>query len=567
MKQRTLISGLCLVALAALAGCGGDDEGGGGDSAGTPAKTAEGDHRGGTLTMLWSAPGASIDTAIAYDANWQVLRMTSDGLLGYKQVSGPEGTELVPDLAEAIPEPTDGGKSYEFAVRKGIRFSTGDEVKPSDFTYTLERLFKAAGPGGGFYANLIGADACAKKPKTCDLSKGAVADDAAGTITFKLTAPDPDLLQKLAMPFAFVVTTGTPNEDIGTDPLPATGPYMISSYKPDSEMVFKRNPEFEEWSAEAQPAGNPDEIVMKIGLPLEDATTQIEQGQADWMYDIPPADRLGEISTEFEQQVHINPGPQVFHMAMNTRVAPFDKPEVRQAVNFAVDRDAVIKIFGGPALARATCQILPPNFPGHQPYCPYTKDPGEQWSAPDMDKAKQLVEQSGTKGQKVTIISTNEETTKAIDLYFVSLLRELGYDAGIKSLNGDVQYAYVQDSGNKAQMSYSYWFPDYPAGSNFLNVVVGCNGFIPNSTSSPNLAGFCDQGIQAETEQALELEQTDRDAANALWAEVDKATTDAAPWVSLFVGNRLDFVSERVGGYEFNSAVTGGFMIQKAWVK
>ena len=254
---------------------------------------------------------------------------------------------------------------------------------------------------------------------------------------------------------------------------------------------------------------------MKIGLPLEDATTQIQNGHADWMYDTPPADRLGEISTKFEYQVHINPGPQVYHMALNTNVAPFDNKDVRQALNYATDRDAVIKIFGGPALARATCQILPPDFPGYQPYCPYTQNPGEKWTAPDMAKAKQLVDASGTKGQKVTIISTNDETTKAIDLYFVSLLRELGYDAGIKSLNGGVQYAYVQDSSNKAQMSYSYWFPDYPAGSNFFNTVVGCNGFVPNSSSSPNLAGFCDPAIQAKTEQAMELETTDRDAANA----------------------------------------------------
>jgi len=566
MKQRLLVAGSCLVLAAGAAGCGGSD-GDGGDSAGTPAKTAEGDHRGGTLTMLWNAPGQSIDTAIAYDQNWQVLRMTGDGLLGWKQVSGPEGTDLVPDLAEAIPEPTDGGKTYVFTLRKGIRYSTGDEVKPSDFTYTLERQYKAAGPAGGFYTSIVGAEACAKKPKTCDLSEGVVADDTAGTVTFKLTAPDPDLLQKLAMPFAFVVPKGTPNEDIGTDPLPATGPYMIESYAPDSEMVFVRNPEFEEWSAEAQPAGNPDKIVMKIGLGLEDATTQIQNGQADWMYDTPPADRLGEISTKFEKQVHVNPGPQVFHMALNTRVPPFDKVEARQAVNYATDRDAVIKIFGGPALARATCQILPPDFPGYAPYCPYTKDPGEKWTAPDMEKARELVEASGTKGEKVTIISTNDETTKAIDLYFVSVLRDLGYDAGIKSLNGGVQYAYVQDSSNKAQMSYSYWFPDYPSGSNFLNVVVGCKGFTPNSSSSPNLAEFCDPAIQKQTEEALALESTDREAANALWTEVDKATTDAAPWVSLYVANRLDFVSERVGGYEFNPAVTGGFMIQKAWVE
>ena len=166
-----------------------------------------------------------------------------------------------------------------------------------------------------------------------------------------------------------------------------------------------------------------------------------------------------------------------------------------------------------------------------------------------MEKAKQLVDQSGTKGQKVTIISTNEETTKAIDLYFVSVLRELGYDAGIKSLNGDVQYAYVQDSGNKAQMSYSYWFPDYPSGSNFLNVVVGCAGFTKNSASSPNLSGLLRPRDPGEDRgRRSSWSRTDRDAANALWAEVDRETTDAAPWVSLFVGNRLDFVSERVGG-------------------
>ena len=185
---------------------------------------------------------------------------------------------------------------------------------------------------------------------------------------------------------------------------------MITKYDPDSEMVFERNPEFKEWSAEAQPAGNPDKIVMKIGLPLEDATTQIQNGEADWMYDTPPADRLGELSEKFEQQVHINPGPQVYHMALNTRVAPFDNKDVRQALNFATDRDAVIKIFGGPALARATCQILPPDFPGYEPYCPYTQDPGEKWTAPDMAKAKELVD--GVRAPRARRSRSSRRTTR-----------------------------------------------------------------------------------------------------------------------------------------------------------
>jgi peptide/nickel transport system substrate-binding protein len=563
------IAGLCLVALLLATGCGGGSSSGGkGSSSGGPASGKQSSaHRGGTLTMLWNGAGTSIDTSLDYDQNWQLLAMTSDGLINYRRVSGPRGAQLVPDLATAIPEPTDGGKTYAFTLRKGIRFSTGAVVKPSDFTYTFERQFKAAAPASGFYQGLIGGDACAKKPKTCDLSKGVVADDTAGTVTFHLTEPDPDFLQKLAIPFAYVVPKGTPNKDIGSNPLPATGPYMISNYTPNQEMDFVRNPHFKEWSHEAQPDGYPDKIVMKIGLSVSDAVTQIENGQADWSYDTPPADRLGELGSKYADQVHINPTPQMYHMALNTKVPPFDKLAVRQALNFATDRNAVLQLAGGKSLGQITCQVLPPHFPGHVDYCPYTKNPGAHWSAPDMAKAQQLIDSSGTKGMKVTVIATPDEQSKAIDLYFVSLLRRLGYDAGIKTLNSSVQYSFVQDSGNKAQISYSYWYPDYTSASNFMTTVVGCDGFHPNSTSSPNLSEFCDPAIQKQTERALKLAQTDPDGANRLWAQVDRATTDQAPLVALYVSNHLDFVSKRVGNYQFNPSVTGDFMIDQAWVK
>jgi peptide/nickel transport system substrate-binding protein len=559
-----------LAALVLATGCGGSSSGGdsGGSTGGAPTSgSQQAQHRGGTLVMRWNGAGTSIDTSLDYDQNWQVLTMTSDGLLNYRRVAGTKGTELVPDLAESIPTPADGGKTYAFKVRQGIKYSNGKTVAPSDFTYTMERQFKAAAPASGFYQVLVGGDACAKKPKTCDLSKGVVADDSAGTVTFHLTHADPDFLQKLAIPFAYVVPKGTPNKDIGTKPLPATGPYMIKEYVPDQQILFVRNPHFKEWSHEAQPDGYPDEIAMKLGLSVSDAVTQIENGQADWSYDIPPADRLGELGNKYADQIHINPNPQMWHMALNTRVAPFDKLAVRQALNFAVDRNAVLQLAGGKQLGQITCQVLPPGFPGHVDYCPYTKNPGAKWSAPDMAKAQQLIDQSGTKGMKVTVIATPDEQSKSVDLYFVSLLRKLGYDAGIKTLNSSVQYSYVQDSRNKAQISFSYWYPDYTSASNFMTTVVGCDGFHPASTSSPNLSEFCDPAIQKQTEQALKLAQTDPEGANKLWAQVDKATTDQAPLVSLYVSNRLDFVSKRIGNYMFNPSVTGNFMIDQAWVK
>jgi peptide/nickel transport system substrate-binding protein len=526
-----------------------------------------GDHRGGTLTMLWSSAGSSIDPATDYDPNWFILRMTNDGLMAWKQVGGADGNELVPDLATAIPKPTDGGKTYTFTVRTGITFSTGAEVKPSDVAYSLTREFKVPGPGVNLYASLVGADACIANPDACDISKGVVADDKAGTVTFHLSRPDPDFLQKLALPFAYVVPAGTPNKEAGTDPLPGTGPYMITDYSPNKSMSLARNPHFKQWSADAQPDGYPDQIEMKIGLSDEDSVTQVEQGTADWMYDPPPADRLGEVADKYSDQVHINTTNIQYYMALNTRAAPFDDPDVRRALNYATDRKALIGIFGGDRLATPSCQILPAGFPGYQPYCPYTQNPDETWTAPDLAKAQQLIDQSGTKGQKVVVIGSPDETTKAIDLYFVSLLKQLGYDSSLKTLNGSVEYSYVQDSRNKAQISYTYWAPDYTAPSNFLAVSVGCDGFHEASTASPNLSEFCDPQIDALTKQAESLQLTDTAAADDAWAEIDHRVTDAAPQVTLFTGNKLDFVSARLGNYQYNPSVTGNFMIDQAWVQ
>ena len=524
-------------------------------------------HQGGTFTMLWSSAGASIDPATDYDTNWFILRMTNDGLMAWKQVGGASGSDLVPDLATTTPTPTDSGKTYVFTLRSNILYSTGAVVKASDVVASLTRQFKIPGPGVGMFAAIAGASQCIAAPKQCDLSKGVVADDSANTVTFHLTTADPDFLQKLALPFADVLPASTPATETGTTPLPATGPYVISNYSPNTSMTLSRNPKFKQWSQDAQPNGYPDSIVMKIGGSGEDSVTQIEQHQADWMYDNPPADRLGEIAGKYPNQIHIDATPVQYYMAMNTRVAPFDNVDVRHALNFATDRKSVISLFGGTKLATPTCQILPPNFPGSQPYCPYTVNPGASWTAPDMAKAQQLVDASGTKGQSVVVISSTDDTSKSISLYFVSLLNQLGYRASIKTLASSVEYSYVQDSRNKAQISYTYWSPDYTAPSNFLAISVGCQGFNPASTASPNLAEFCDQQINTLTKMAEQTQLTDPTSANTMWAKVDKQITDAAPHVELFTGNKLNFLSSRVGNYQYSQAVTGNFLIDQAWVQ
>jgi peptide/nickel transport system substrate-binding protein len=474
----------------------------------------------------------------------------------------------VPDLATSIPQPTNGGKTYVFHIRKGIKFSNGQVMKPSDFVTTFERQFTVPGPTS-FYSGIVGADKCSTKG--CDLSQGVVADDSAYTLTINLTAADPEFFDKLALPFAYVVPGNTSYKLTGNNVPPGTGPYMWQSYNPNKEAVLVRNPFFKQWSAAAQPEGYPNKIIEKYGLPISEEVTQVENGQADEVFDgdVIPSDRLSELNGgQFKDQVHVNPLTADWYMALNTKRAPFNNLKARQAINFAADRAAYVKIGGGPSLAVPTCQILPPNFPGYSPYCPYTAGSDHtKWTGTDIPKAKQLVQQSGTAGMKVVVNSATDETSKALAQQMVSDLNKIGYKASTQLLTGSIQYPFVQNSNNldKWDVAWSAWYQDYPVPADFLNVLLGCGNIHPGSDASPNIAEFCDQKIQAQMTKASQLALTDAAGANKIWAQVDHQVTDQAPWVDLYNPKQIDFLSTRVQNYQWNPQWY--ILIDQMWLK
>jgi peptide/nickel transport system substrate-binding protein len=548
MRTRSLLTTTALIIAMFATACGG---GSGSNSSGGGGTSSSAGGRGGTLTILANSNWGTADPAKNYTLQeWQLLIITHDGLVQFRSANGSAGTELLPDLATDIPKPTNGGKTYVFTLRPGIKYSDGTALKASDFVTVMKRQFLVPGPANGFYEGIIGAADCLKHQGTCDLTKGVVADDTAGTVTFNLTAPDPEFLYKLSLPFAFAVPGNTPMKDLGNNPPAGTGPYMWKSYDPQHEAVLVRNPNFKVWNADTQPDGMADEIDYKFGLTVEAEVTQVENGQADWVFDPPPSDRLNELSTQYSSQVHVNPLTAEFYFSLNVNIPPFNNQKARQAINFAADRSAYVKIYGGPSLAVPTCQVLPPNFPGYKPYCPYTTNPGDgAWHGPDLAMAKQLVSESGTKGAKVSVVGTTDEVGKAISEQMVNDLNAIGYTASAKLLAGGIQYGYIQNSDNNVQVGYSQWYQDYPAASDFLNVLYGCPGFHPHSDASPNIAGFCDKTIQAEMNAALTQGETDPTGANEAWSKIDQQVTDQAPMVQLFNPKLIDFVSKRVKGY------------------
>jgi peptide/nickel transport system substrate-binding protein len=532
----------------ALAACGGSTHSSG--SGHTAAR------KGGTFTILANSAFGVADPAQNYTLEeWELLIDTHDGLVTFAKANGVAGNKIVPDLATSIPKPSNGGKTYVFHIRRGIKFSNGQTLKPSDFVTTFERQFTVPGPTS-FYSGIVGADKCSTKG--CNLSKGVVANDSAYTLTINLTAPDPELMDQLSLPFAFAVPASTSLKLTGNNVPPGTGPYMWKSYNPNSEAVLVRNPYFHVWSAAAQPAGYPNEIVEKYGLQVSDEVTQVLNGGANEVYDgdAIPSDQLSTLNNpKYAGQVHVNTLTADFYFALNTTRPPFNNLQARQAINYAANRAADVKIYGGPSLAVPTCQVLPPNFPSYTPYCPFTTGSSHtKWTGPDLAKAKQLVKQSGTAGMKVVVDSTTDQVGKALAEQMVSDLNSIGYKASTQLLASSIQYPFVQNSSNSSKwnVAYSQWYQDYPAASDFLNVLLGCGSIHPNSDASPNIAEFCDKTIQAQMNQAETDEATNPSAATKLWTQVDHEVTNAGAWVDMFNPKLIDVLSSNVHGYSWS---------------
>jgi peptide/nickel transport system substrate-binding protein len=551
---RTGLGTLAAVAALALvaAGCGKSAS-----PSASSSSSATASHAGGVFTILANSAFGVADPAQNYTLQeWQLLINTHDGLVGFAHVGGLPGTKIVPDLATSIPTPTNGGKTYTFDIRRGIKFSNGQVLKPSDFVTTFDRQFTVPGPTS-FYSDFVGASACSTKG--CDLAKagGVVANDSAYTLTINLTAPDPELMDQLSLPFAYAVPAGTSPALTGNNVPPGTGPYMWKSYNPNTEAVLVRNPYFKQWSADAQPAGNPNEIIEKYGLPVSDEVTEVENGQANEVFDGDqiPSDQLTTLNgAQYAGQVHVNTLTADWYMALNTTQPPFNNLMARQAINYAANRTAYVKIAGGPSLATPACQILPPNFPSYVPYCPYTTGSQTTWSAPDLAKAQALVKASGTAGDKVVVNGTNDQVGTALAEQMVADLDSIGYKASTQLLTAAAQYPFVQNSANSSKwnVAWSAWYQDYPAPSDFLNVLLGCGTIHKNSDASPNIAAFCDPTIETQINKAESVEATDPTEAASLWTQVDHEDTQQAPWVDLYNPKQIDFLSKNVNGYEWN---------------
>ena len=517
-------------------------------------------HRGGTLRIATTSRFSSIDPAFqnfAMPTQWG--KLAYDTLVTFRVAPGTAGLTLVPDLAVSLPPATNGGTTYAFRLRRGIRYSDGTALVAGDFRRAIERLFRAGSPGADFYSGVVGARACRRRPATCDLSSGIRTDDASGTIVFRLVSPDPDFLYRLT-PFSYgaPVPPRTPDRDVRSKPVAGTGPYRLLPWD-GGEIRFERNPFFREWSHAAQPDGNPDAVVWGVYPSFDAAATAIERGEADWTFGLIPPDRLRRLQLTAPGRLHANATFVQDFIPLNTRRAPFDDVRVRRALNLAIDRARIVRMYGGASAATPTCQPLPPGFLGYRRYCPYTSspDPDGAWRVPDLRRARRLVVASGTKGQLVQVWGTTDALLpRGLPAYVASVLRSLGYRTKLHLVPGaSITYAMRR----RFQLSVDGdWLPDYPKPSSFLPQFFGCNGGYSNGY-------VCDRDLDRKMQQATALQVRDAGRAAALWAEIDRLIVDRAYWVPTVNSHSPELVSKRLRNFQYNPI--WDFIADQAWLR
>ena len=544
--MRSILTSVAVLALALAAGCGSGNSSSGG-SGGAPVD-------GGVLRGGIPDDPDHLDTGISFAVEgWELLEATNNGLLTFKKAGGGQQSVILPDIASAMPTVSPDGRTYSFHVRPNVMFSppVSRAVRPSDFQYSIERLFHVGSPGVGFYTDIVGANAYAAH-KAAHIS-GIVANDAAMTITFHLVKPDGAFLDDLAIPFAFAVPKGTPYKDISTDPAwrVATGPYMVSSYVPRQQIVLTRNPNFKQWTP-ASPKGHVNEVDITIGITPEQAVNETIAGQLDWYMEAVPADRFTALRKQYPKQTFLYPRNNVTYFSMNSRKPPFDKLAVRQAVNYAIDRNALVKIFGGQGIPSET--VLPPGFgSSYQEHHLYPHN---------VAKAKQLIASAGATGAPVQVWTTNAAPAPAASQYLASVLKQIGLNVtGVKQVDDSVYWDTLLTQAGDPQIAFNHFDQDFPEGEDFIDTTL--NGEHIVNVGNNDVSNTNDPTLNAMIDRTKLMPLGE--ARNAQWAKIDAYFMQHdAGWAPFLHLEQATFVSARLHGLIF----TGSYfeLIPEMWL-
>ncbi|MGI8945825.1 MAG: ABC transporter substrate-binding protein [Thermoleophilaceae bacterium] len=391
---------------------------GGGDGASGDAR------KGGSITVGAVAPAGSLDPAVSRSRDTrQALSLVYTPPLTYRRGEGPRGTELVPGLAEDRPELSEDGTRYSFKLRVGLRYSDGMPLRAGDFEHTVKRAIRL-GEGARHFAGIEGAREYATAPAARGDISGIESNDRTREVSVQLLERDGSFEHKLALGVAGLVPSKTPFQDLADDPPAGIGPYRIARASKRAFVLVQRRgldlPDVAE--------GNVQRITTRVVADEEEQARQVIAGRLDYMQGAVPVSMLPEVRSKFKSRYEEHPTLSSSYFFLNQRKPPFDNEKVRRAINLALDKQALIRLFAGRLEAR--CNLLPKGLDAYHRIdpCPF----GDPSLNGDPERARQMIEDAGEEGKEITVYSDGAPANRALARYYRGVLDKIGFDAGLK---------------------------------------------------------------------------------------------------------------------------------------
>jgi peptide/nickel transport system substrate-binding protein len=483
----------------------------------------------------------TVDPALAFTSpTLQVEYATCAKLLNYPDRAGAAGSQLVPEVAAALPSLSRDGRTYTFRIRRGFRFSppSNEPVTARTFKDTIERSLspKVSDLGPAFVGDIIGEPAY-EAGKTRHIA-GVVA--RGNQLTIRLKRASPDFPARIALPFFCAVPSGTPLTPGGERVVPSAGPYYVASFTPGQGAVLKKNPNYT-----GARTRHLSEVDVVLGVGKAESVSDVEAGKADYAADdVPPgiAPRLAakygagsEMARRGGQRYFVHSKLGVIYLAMNTSRPLFADARLRRAVNYAIDRRALARqVTLGGRPTTPTDQYLPPGIPGF-------RDAGVYPFTPDLGKARSL---AGSGRRTAVLYTCNTTPCPQIVQLLTAELKEIGLRLEVREFAIPVLLDRLGRRNGPFDIGFfpRPWVADYPDPDDFLNALLA--GPLTKKWS-PNLAHFDEPAYNTRLAHAASLSGKRR---YLEYGGLDVALArDAAPWAAFGNPARQDFFSARIG--------------------
>jgi len=513
-------------------------------SASKPAAKPTSKHalKGGTLRVnAHDNDFEFIDPGLAYDTlSWSMLYTTQMLLVNFPEKNGQAGSVLYPEAATSFPTISGNGKTYTFHVRPGLKFSYGSAVTAASYQRAWERnlspkMGSPVGVNDQFQTVVVGAQAFldGKAQKISGISAKGL------TLTFHLTKPNTTFTSYLGMQWFGAVKPNMAYSSSGINTsYPSAGPYYIVSRETGKSLVEKRNPFYKG----PRPA-NPDQIVWSMNTDQDQGLLQVKSGQVDVDAGGPPPTSNASLEAQYgvnKSRFFVGGTSCVLYWAMNTSRAPFNTIKSRQAINWAIDRPAMVRLFGKLGAKRSD-QILVPGVPGYKPYNLYA------FRGANPAKAKSI--DPSLSGKTAVIFhSTSSVAVNAAQIAAFNLSK-IGMSTKDKPVPGSIYYKTLGTKGVDFDLARAGWCADYFDPFDYVN--VNLDG---RSIQDANNVNFAYVNIPA-LNKSMDAAANQTGAARAkAYQKLDyQIMQKYAPWVPYAIINGVFFVSSRVHNYVYSS--------------